>query len=172
MPFLTNIPFSTKKNLSTVDHNSGPAPSAQILRKHKQVYFLHNKVSELQRNGEKVIIVYFMIFPNHSPGKTEGKPWKSSVTVISAMAEIQTRHCPFSSQNHYHLLGLISKAAFLSFYERKSEKTVPYFILVKVMLTLCDCCMFVHFPASRRQACSLVHIKHAFPAPGEQRWTH
>jgi hypothetical protein len=45
-----------------------------------------------------------------------GKPWKSSLGVVCATVEIQTGHCPYTSQHHYHLLGSILDDAFLSFY--------------------------------------------------------
>jgi hypothetical protein len=36
------------------------------------VLFLHGYVGELERTGEEVVMVYFKVLSNHSPGVTEG----------------------------------------------------------------------------------------------------
>jgi hypothetical protein len=36
------------------------------------MYFLHGDINELERIAEEVVMVYFKVLPNHSPGVTEG----------------------------------------------------------------------------------------------------
>jgi hypothetical protein len=84
-----------------VDHITDCIPSVQIYI--KQVYSLSG-ISELERIGEEVVMVYFKVLPNHLPGVTE-KPQKSLVRMVCAMDDVQTRHILNTSQN-YHLSQL------------------------------------------------------------------
>jgi hypothetical protein len=70
----------------------------------------------LERIGEEMVMVNFKVLPSHSPGVTEGKPRKSSVSVVCAAVKIQAGHHLHTSQNCCHLLGSILKIFFLNAY--------------------------------------------------------
>jgi hypothetical protein len=60
------------------------------LHLYKQVYFLHIDISEVERIGKDVVMVYFKVLPKHSFGVAEGTD-KNSVRIVCDTAEIQIR---------------------------------------------------------------------------------
>jgi hypothetical protein len=68
------------------------------------MYFLYSDISELEKIGEEVVIVYFKVLPNHLPGVTYGS--HEHPQLGCAMVKIQTGHPLNTSQNHYHLSQL------------------------------------------------------------------
>lgn len=74
---------------------------------YRQVYFPYSDISKLIRTGEKVIMVYFKVFTNHSPTVME-RNQKFSVSIACITVKIQTRHLVNTYQNCYHLSQLAS----------------------------------------------------------------
>jgi hypothetical protein len=46
------------------------------------MYFLYSDISEIERIGEEVVMVYFKVLNRHSPGATDRNHKKSSVRII------------------------------------------------------------------------------------------